>query len=176
MADHPEDWRITEGPAFGVEPAFDLSDIRLRANFHATGAMSRSITARLTTATPTRVESLDRTLPELGGFLRILDDHPERSVQFLRDGAPVPLGRDRGVLKLVGPDRYDVYLYLPTDQFARLLPMLAPPPLTARLRIEVERTLDQGVVNSDAHFWNDHLSPVILFNEFEISLSGHDVG
>lgn len=173
MADHPEDWRITEGPAFGVEPEFDLSDIRLRVNFHVTGSISRRVTARLTTATPTCVESLDRTLPELCGSLRIFDDHPERAVQYLRDGKPVPLGRDRGVLRLVGPDRYDVHLYLPTEQFERLLPMIVSPPATARLRIEVERTLDQGVSPPDVHFWNDRLSPVILFNEFEISLPGH---
>lgn len=176
MGDHAEDWRITEGPAFGVEPEFELSEIRLGANFFVTGSMSRRITARLTTTTPTVIESLGIALPQLCGFFRIFDEQPECTVLFMRDGKPVDLGPQRGVLGLVGPDRYAVHLYLPTDQFTRLLPIFAQPPVTARLRIEVERTIDQGVSEPDVHFWNDRLSPVILFNEFEISLPDRDGG
>lgn len=169
MADQTRDWRITEGPAFGIEPEFDLSDIHLGANFFVTGSMSRRITARLTTTTPTLVESLGRTLPQLGGSLRIVDNHPKSTALFLRDGKPVDLGPARGVLGLAGPDCYALQLYLPADQFAKLLPMFSHRPAAGRLRIEVERTLDQGLFEPDVHFWNDRLSPVILFNEFEFS-------
>lgn len=171
MADLPaSDWRVTEGPAFGVEPEFELSGIRLGANFFVTGSMSRRITAAVTATAPTRVESLDRALPQLSGFLRIFDSHPERTITGMTDGMPVPLGPHRGALWLRGPDGYVVHLYLPADQFDRLLSLMAPAPLAARLRIEVERTLDQGLLDTEVHFWNDRLSPVILFNEFEISL------
>ena len=71
---------------------------------------------------------------------------------------------------LVGPDRYLVHLNLPPDQFAMLLPLFAPAPATARLRIEVERTIDQGLFEPGIHFWNDRVSPVILFDEFQIVL------
>ena len=175
MADHPEDdWRVTEGPAFGVEPEFDLSDIRPGANFYVTGSMSRRITATVTASTPTLVESLDRTLPQLSGFLRIFDDHHRRTITGFGEGKPVDLGPHRGAMWLSSPDRYVVHLYLPPDQFERLLPLLAPAPAAARLRIEVERTLDQGLLDTQLHFWNDRLSPVILFNEFELSLPARD--
>ena len=175
MADHPEvDWRVTEGPAFGIEPEFDLSDIRVGANFYVTGSMSRRITATVTASAPTLVESLDRTLPQLSGFLRIFDDHHGHTLTSFGDGMPVELGPHRGAFWLRGLDRYVVHLYLPPDQFERLLPLMSPAPATARLRIEVERTLDQGLLDSQLHFWNDRLSPVILFNEFEISLPARD--
>ena len=76
---HHHDWRVTEGPAIGAEPEFEFSDIRLNANFIVTGTILRSISASLTTSTPTLVESLGRPLPELFGLLRIFDNHPERS-------------------------------------------------------------------------------------------------
>lgn len=175
MADHPDDdWRVTEGPAFGVEPEFELSDIRLGANFIVTGSMMRRITAAVTASAPTVVESLDRTLPQLSGFLRIFDNHPGRTLTSFGDGMPVDLGPARGALWLRSPDRYVVHLYLPTDQFALLLPLMAPAPATARLRIEVDRTLDGGLLDTQLHFWNDRLSPVILFNEFELSLPDRD--
>ena len=175
MADHPDDdWRVTEGPAFGVEPEFDLSDIRLGANFIVTGVMLRRITATVTASAPTLVESLDRTLPQLSGFLRIFDDHHGRTITGFGDGMPVDLGPHRGAMWLRGPDRYVVHLYLPPDQFEKLLPLMSPALATARLRIEVERTLDQGLLDTQLHFWNDRLSPVILFNEFEISLPASD--
>lgn len=174
MADHTDgDWRITEGPAFGIEPEFELSDIRPGANFWVTGSMSRHISAAVTTATPTRVESLGRTLPEIVGLLTIFDEHPGRTMTSVADGMSVELGPERGALWVRSPDRYVVHLYLPTDQFAMLLPLMVPAPATARLRIEVERTIDQGVFEPDSHFWNDRLSPVILFNEFEIILPDH---
>ncbi len=175
MTGLPEsDWRVTEGPAFGVEPAFELSDIRPGANFFVTGSMSRRVTAVATATAPTLVESLGRTLPQLSGFLRIFDSHPERTVTAMGDGMPVPLGPHRGALWLRAPDRYVVHLYLPAAQFDGLLPLIVPAPSAARLRIEVERTLDQGLLDTDLHFWNDRLSPVILFNEFEISLPDRD--
>lgn len=175
MADHPEDdWRVTEGPAFGVEPEFELTDIRFGANFYVTGSLSRRITATVTASTPMLVESLGRTLPRLCGSLRIFDEHHERTITGMEDGRPVDLGSQRGALWLRGPDRYVVHLYLPSDQFDRLLRLMTPAPATAKLRIEVERTIDQGVLDSELHFWNDRLSPVILFNEFEISLPDRD--
>ena len=74
MAENTDrDWRVTEGPAFGVEPEFELSGIQLCANFYVAGSMSRRITAAVTTSTPTLVESLDRTLPQLSGLLTIFD-------------------------------------------------------------------------------------------------------
>lgn len=175
MAGDPDqDWRVSEGPAFGVEPAFELSDIRLGANFYVTGSMSRRITAAVTASTPTLVESLGRTLPQLPGFLTIFDEHYERTIAGMEDGMPVHLGRERGALWLRAPDRYVIHLYLPGDQFEGLLRLMTPAPATARLRIEVERTLDQGLLDTEVHFWNDRLSPVILFNEFEISLPARD--
>lgn len=175
MADHPErDWRVTEGPAFGIEPEFELSGIRLGANFYVTGTMSRRITAVVTASAPTVVESLGRPLSQLSGFLRIFDSHHGRTVTSMEDGMPVDLGGQRGAMWLRGPDRYVVHLYLPTDQFDRLAPLMTPAPATARLRIEVERTLDQGLLNTQEHFWNDRVSPVILFDEFEISLPARD--
>ena len=175
LGNHPdEDWRVTEGPAFGVEPEFELSDIRLGANFTVTGVMLRRITATVTASAPTLVESVGRTLPQLSGFLRIFDGHSQHTITSFGDGMPVDLGPARGALWLRGPDRYVVHLYLPADQFARLLPLMAPAPAAARLRIEVDRTLDQGLLDTQLHFWNDRLSPVILFNEFELSLPARD--
>ncbi|CAN7277928.1 hypothetical protein [Brevundimonas sp. LjRoot202] len=175
MADHPEDdWRVTEGPAFGAEPEFELSDIRPGANFIVTGSMLRRITATVTASAPTVVESLDRTLPQLSGFLGIYDGHSGRTILPIKHGRAVELGPHRGVMALISPERYVIHLCLPTEQFAMLLPLLAPAPAAARLRIEVDRTLDQGLLDTQVHFWNDHLSPVILFNEFEISLPAPD--
>jgi hypothetical protein len=176
VADHPEDddWRVTEGPAFGVEPQFELSSIRLGAHFIETGVMFRRITAAVTASEPVVVESLGRTLPELSGFLTIFDNHRARTIPHLGEGMPVELGQARGAMWVRGPDGYEVHLYLPTDQFVLLLPLLAPTPPAARLRIEVDRTLDIGLLDTQLHFWNDRLSPVILFNEFELSLPAHD--
>jgi hypothetical protein len=171
MTDYPhEDWRVTEGPAFGVEPEFALSDIRSGANFIVTGAMLRRITATVTASAPTLVESLDRTLSQLFGVLEIFDGHSEHTITSFGDGMGVETGTARGAMWLRSPDRYVVHLYLPTEQFARLLPLMAPAPATAKLRIEVDRTLDNGLLDTQLYFWNDRLSPVILFNEFEISL------
>lgn len=174
MADHADDWRVTEGPAFGVEPEFELSEIRLGVNFIVTGAMLRRITASVTASTPMLVESVGRTLPELSGFLRIFDGHSGHTLTSMEDGRPFDLGGQRGALWLCNHGRYIVHLYLPTDQFERLLPMFTPAPAAARLRIEVDRTLDQGLLDNQLHFWNDRLSPVILFNEFELSLPASD--
>lgn len=97
MADHPErDWRVTEGPAFGIEPEFELSGIRLGANFYVTGTMSRRITAVVTASAPTVVESLGRPLSQLAGFLRIFDSHHGRTVTSMEDGMPVDLGVSAG--------------------------------------------------------------------------------
>lgn len=171
MADHPDgDWRVTEGPAFGIEPEFELSDIRLGAKFVVTGSMMRNISAAVAARAPTLVESLNQTLPELSGVLEIFDSQPQRTLMRFGEGNPVDLGSTRGAMWLSGPGRYVVHLYLPPDQFQALLALFAPPPAAARLRIEVDRTLDQGLLDSQSHFWNDRLSPVILFNEFEISL------
>lgn len=174
MDDRLEDWRVTEGAAFGVEPEFELSDIRLGVNFIVTGSMLRRITATVTASEPTLVESLGRTLPQLSGFLKIFDGHQGRTITGMGDGMPVDLGGQRGALWVRSPDRYVVHLYMPTDQFEMLLPLMTPAPATARLRIEVDRTLDQGLLDSQSHFWNDRLSPVILFNEFELSLPARD--
>jgi hypothetical protein len=177
LADHPDsDWRVTEGPAFGVEPEFELSDIRLGAKFIVTGSMMRRITAAVTASAPTVVESLSRTLPELSGFLEIFDTHPTRTLTRFGEGDPVDLGSMRGAIWLGSPDHYVVHLYLPPEQFALLLALMASAPATARLRIEVERTLDNGLLDNQLHFWNDRLSPVILFNEFEISLPDRQGG
>lgn len=167
------DWRISEGPAIGIEPEFELSDIRLGANFFVTGGISRSISASLTTSTPTLVESLGRTLPELFGQVRIFDSHPEQSYPGLYQNhfESIELGSHRGVLALVAPDWFVVHLYLPPDQFAMLLSLLTPAPPKTSLRIEIERSLDQGLLDLEHHFWNDHISPVILFNEFEFGVS-----
>jgi len=172
MSEGDADWRVTEGPAIGAEPEFLLSDIELNAHFYVTGGMSRDISASLATSTPTLVESLGRTLPELSGYLRIFDDHPERSYPGLHQGhfESVELGSQRGVLALLAPGHFGVHLYLPPEQFALVLPLLSPAPSRARLRIEIERTLDQNLFEEDKHFWNDRLSPIILFNEFKISV------
>jgi hypothetical protein len=170
VTDHERDWRVTEGPVFGIEPEFELTAIRSGANFFVTGSMSRRITADLTTSTPTLVESAGVALPRLTGSLAVYDEHPERCVLLPRKGPPTPLGNHRGILGMITPDRYLVILYLPPDQFARLLPLLCPASPRAMLRIEVDRTLDQGLLDSQSHFWDDRASPVILFNEFEITL------
>jgi hypothetical protein len=175
VAAHPDDdWRVTDGPAFGIEPEFELSNIRPKAHFIETGVMFRLITADLTASAPTLVESLNRTLPQLSGFLRIVDSHPTGAIASIGEGGLIDLGPQRGVLGLHSPDAYVVKLHLPTDQFEMLLPLMVPAPATARLRIEVDRNLDQGLLDNERHFWNDRLSPVILFNEFEISLPARD--
>ena len=168
------DLRVTDGPAFGVEPEFDLSNIRLGMNFVVTGSILRRVTATVTASAPTLVESLGHTLPQLSGFLRIFDGHESRTITGMGDRMPVDLEGQRGAMWVRSPDQYVVHLYLPTDQFERLLPLMTPAPATARLRIEVDRTLDQGLLDSQSHFWNDRQSPVILFNEFEISLPARD--
>jgi len=175
VANHTDDdWRVKEGPAIGVEPEFELSDIRVGANFIVTGAMLRRITATVTASAPTLVESLGRTLPQLSGFLRIFEGHCQHTITSFGDGVPIDLGPARGALWLRGPDRYVVHLYLPSDQFAMLLPLITSAPAGARLRVEVDRTLDQGLQDTQLHFWNDRLSPVILFNEFELSFPARD--
>lgn len=168
MSGH-DDWRITEGPAIGIEPEFALSDVELTANFFVTGTMSRAVTAKLTTATPTRVESVDRLLSEFAGRLHIFDSHPNRSYPGLYPGHfdSIELGEQRGALALLAPNRFAVHLYLPADQFAALLPLVTSSGM--QLRIEVERTIDQGLPDEQAFFWNDRVSPVILFNEFRIA-------
>jgi len=161
------DWRVTEGPAIGAEPEFEISDVQVEASFHGDGSMSRGIWATLKTSTPTQVESLGLTLRQLTGVLRILDTDPPLLPGLLRN--LVELGPARGVLELASPDRYHVFLYLPPEQFAMLLPLFAPAPATGRLRIEVERLLHQAVDEPDDNFWNDHQSPAIVFNTFEIT-------
>ena len=161
--DH-EDWRVTEGPSIGAEPEFTLSDIRLGANFFVTGAMSRNIAARLSTATPTVVESSGRRLADMCGTLRIHDS------QFLDEFRGVDLGGCRGVLALLNADEYVVEIFLPPDQFESLLPLLAPAPARAELLIEIERTLDQAVFEELRYFWDDRRSPTIPFNEFKLSV------
>lgn len=170
MDDHLEDWRVTDGPAFGVEPEFELFNIRLGMNFIVTGTTSRRITASVTASEPTLVESLGRTLPQLSGSLRIFDGQRGRTITSMGEGTPVELRGQRGAMWVRSPDRYVVHLYLPSEQFEKLLPLVTPAPATARLRIEVDRTLDQGLLDTQSHFWNDRQSPVVLFNEFEISL------
>ncbi|HEX6603389.1 MAG TPA: hypothetical protein VF027_00740 [Sphingomicrobium sp.] len=166
-----DDWRVTEGPGIGIEPLFELSQIHLNANFFVTGGMSRNMLALLSTKTPTRVESIDRTLPEMEGLIRIYSDLPERAFTHLfgRGYDSFELYSQRGVLALVPPDRFAVHLYLPAMQYDLLLPMLARAS-RAMLRIEIERTLDQGLLDDQTHFWNDRMSPIILFNEFEINV------
>jgi hypothetical protein len=164
-----DDWRVTEGPGIGREPLFELSDIHLNASFFVTGGMSRNMLAALSTKTPTRVESIDRTLPEMEGFIRIYSNLPERSYTHLfgRGYDSFELDSQRGVLAFVPPDKFGVHLYLPAAQYDLLLPMLARAS-KAMLRIEIERSLDQGLLDNEVHFWNDRMSPIILFNEFEI--------
>jgi len=46
-----DDWRVTEGPAIGKEPGFEVSEVHIDLRFFVTGAMSRSIEARLISPT-----------------------------------------------------------------------------------------------------------------------------
>jgi hypothetical protein len=166
------DWRVTDGPAIGIEPEFEITAVVVSADFYVAGSMSRHILAAIRTSTPTFVESLGRTLPEFTGHLRVYSQHPERSYPGLYPdhfGATM-LGPNRGALAILPPDRYVVHLYLPLDQFEMVLPVLTCSARIARLRIEIDRTLDQGLIDSQEHFWNDRISPVILFNEFSISV------
>jgi hypothetical protein len=167
-----QDPRVREGPAIGIEPQFELSNVELNANFYVTGSMSRSMTASLATSTPTIVESLGRSLPELSGLLRIFDNQPNETYPGLYEDhfGSMALGSQRGFLAIRAPDWYVVHLYLPPDQFAALLPLLCAGP-TAMLRIEIERTLEEGLLDNEIHFWNERLSPVIRFNEFQISVA-----
>lgn len=138
--------------------------------------MSRPIIARLTTTTPTLVESLGKTLPLLCGFLRIIDEHPESTALFLRDGKPVDLGPERGVLGLIGPDRYAVHLYCrPISSRGSY----QGSPSLSRRRGCASRSKGLSIracSTRKIHLWNDRLSPVILFNEFELSLPDRDGG
>lgn len=168
------DWRVDEGPVIGIEPAFDLSAIQSEARFHAPGSMSRRITAEISTTTPTMVESVGQPLSIMSGLLTIFDSHEDRVGLFSGLRKPVEPGANRGAMGLTTPGRYAVHLYLPHDQFAALLPFFVPAPPSARLRIEVERTLNQGLFDEDSHFWNDRLSPVVLFNAFDIILPDRD--
>jgi hypothetical protein len=164
MSDHQSDWRVIDGPAIGRDPEFLLSDIRVNAHFFETGNMSRNISARLVTKTPTLVESTGRILPDMPGNLRI------HSSRFLSNYRGVEFGPNRGVLALI-EDGYVVELFLPPDQFESLLPLLTPPPPQAGLMIEVDKTLDQKLYfEEDKYFWNDLLSPLVFFNEFELSV------
>ena len=165
------DWRVTEGPAIGTEPLFELHEVSLHADFFVTGGMSRRIFSRLVTETPTMVESLGRTLPDIAGALRIYAAASARAYVGWSEGLGlnVELDGNRGVLAIVR-DHYEVELHLPPEQFESLVALLPWAPRKANLRIEVERTLDQGLLPSEGFFWNDHLSPVILFNEFELKM------
>lgn len=169
---HYPDWRVTEGPAIGREPVFVLTNIRLSANFYITGTMSRGIVATLATSTPTRVETVNRSMSEMTGFIRIFDEIPERSYLPLFQGPPggIELRASRGVLWIVPPDRFAVDLYLPPHQFEKLIALFSCGCAEAELRVEVDRSLDQGLCDEDVYFWNDRLSPVVLFNEFEITV------
>jgi hypothetical protein len=166
------DWRVTDGPAIGYDPVFIISEIRPYANFYAPGSMSRGVYASLSTSTPTRVESVDRTLPELSGHLAVFDSHPDRSYAGLYPGHFdfIDLGIHRGALAVHPPDRYVVHLYLPPDQFADLLPLLLCGSPQMQLTVEIDRTLDQGLLDSQSYFWNDRRSPVIPFNEFRVNV------
>lgn len=167
-----DDWRVTEGPAMGIEPSFALRDVSVHADFYVPGGMGRRIMATLTTDSPAVVESQGRPLSAMPGLLRIYGHQTERSSighMVGRYDMDVPMEAMRGVLA-VFDEGYAVHLYLPREQFAELLPLFAPVPAQVTLRIEVERTLDQGLPDSDSHFWNDRLSPVIVFNEFELSV------
>ena len=70
----------------------------------------------------------------------------------------------------VSPESFLIHLYLPREQFAALLPMLASAHCNPKLYIEIDRTLEQNVLEEDLHFWNDRLSPLILFNEFRLEI------
>lgn len=174
MRNSDSDWRVDEGPAIGIDPVFDLSAIGAEARFYAHGSMSRRIIAKISTPTPTMVESLGRPLATMSGLLTIFDSRQDQTGMFSGLRGPVEPGANRGALGLTGLDRYAVHLYLPPDQFAALLSLFAPAPPSARLRIEVERTLNQGLFDEDSHFWNDRLSPVVLFNAFDIILPDRD--
>ena len=165
------DWRVTDGPAIGLDPAFVLSDIEGLANFWITGSMSRRISARVAARTPLRVESIGIPLTDLQGLLTIYDEHPDRSNAGLCAGHfdSVDLTHHRGGLAIHPPGGFAIHLYLPEGQFERLLPLLAARS-TARLQIEVDRTLDQALSEEESLFWNDRVSPVVLFEEFRISV------
>jgi hypothetical protein len=173
MSGSTSDWRVTEGPAIGTEPIFDLSDIVVDLHFFVTGGMSRSIYAKLATTSPTRVESTGSTLSELEGQLQIHDGLPEKSYPGLypEHFGSIALGQNRGVLALPVPDMFIVHLYLPPEQFAATLSTLVQARGSTVLRMEIDRTLDQALPYEECFFWNDILSPVILFNEFGILTS-----
>lgn len=174
------DWRVTEGPAIGREPEFELADVRLNSQFNASGTLIQSASALLLTSSPTLVESLGCSLSELRGFIRIYDHLPDETYYHLFGGSydSFELGSNRGVLAMVPlesctrvpPESFLVHLYLPQDQFAALLPMLASAHGNPRLCIEIDRTLEQNVFEEDVYFWNDRLSPLILFNEFRLDI------
>lgn len=170
------DWRVTDGPNIGQEPLFDLSEIRLHSRFITTGEMLRDISGTLTTATPTLVESIGRPLSALSGSFRIYSYLPDRAFSHLfgQGYGAFELHGHRGVLAFTARESFLVHLYLPAEQFEQLLPMLGRARSRVQLRIEIERTLDQGVFEEDVHFWNDRVSPIILFNEFEIIADGQD--
>lgn len=165
-----DDWRVTEGPAIGLEPELELSEISFQANFYVTGGMSRMIGARLSTITPIPVESLGRSLSELNGYIRIFDHLPAHTYPglFPDHFGHVELAEQRGAMAMLA-EHFAMHLYLPPDQFALSLPLFSAPSRKAQLRIEIERTLDQGLLDNEKLFWNDRLSPVILFNEFQLS-------
>ena len=121
------DWRVTDGPAIGRAPLFDLSEIRLRADFYATGAMSRSIMADLSSTSPMWLERLERHLAELPGYLEVFEALPEASYPGLYPDLfqSIALNGQRGALAAVAPDHYAIHLYLPPDQFAELAPAAA---------------------------------------------------
>lgn len=174
------DWRVTEGPAIGREPEFELAELRLHSQFNVTGTLTQSVTALLSTSSPAVVESLGCSLSELRGFIRIYDHLPDEAYSHLFGGPydSFKLGSNRGVLAMVPlerftrapPESFLIHLYLPPDQFAVLVPMVACARANPQLYIEIERTLEQNVFEEDVHFWNDRLSPLILFNEFRLDV------
>ena len=174
------DPRVTEGPAIGREPEFELSDIWLHSSFSVVGTMSRKMSANLSTSSPTMVESLGRKLSELRGLIQIYNDLPDKTFYHLFGGAydSFELFGHRGVLAMVPlaeftripAEGFLVHLYLPPDQFAALCPALTSAERNARLYIEIERTVEQNVYEEDVHFWNDRISPLILFNEFRLDV------
>ena len=173
MTDFPNeqgDWRVTDGPAIGRAPLFDLSEIRLRADFHASGAMSRSIMADLSSTSPMWLERMECHLAELPGYLEVFEALPEKSYPGLYPDLfeSIALDGQRGALAAVAPDHYAIHLYLPPDQFAAILPLVGTAQRRARLLIDIDRTIDQGLPDEECHFWNDWLSPVVLFNEFSL--------
>lgn len=161
----------------GAHPEFVVSDIQLRANFYVTGTMSRHIVAHAATDAHTLVESVGKRLSDMTGFLTIFDDLPRQSYAGLcrHHFDTVELGSHRGALASHPPDHFLLHLYIPADQFDRLLPLMTAPGVTGRLSIEVERTLDQGLADEDSHFWNDTKSPVVLFNEFRLTVAHRSV-